>query len=545
MNKDLLKILLVEDDSEDVVLVRTLLKKNELNADIRSAESLKEGLDALSEDVFDVALVDLGLPDSTDSFAFTHLVEKYPELPIVVLTGANDGELALVAIQKGAQDYLVKGEIPGNLLIRSIQHAIERKRNEIKLTQMVETLSDANRKILDQQKSVIEEERLKVLMQMAGATAHELNQPLMSLLGNIQLFELSGNNPETQVKYVRRIKDFGEKIAEVVRKIQNIHNDDVKAYPGSQLGIINFDQRLTILYVEDDDTFYDIIETLMETRNTLRLKRTASLKDAFQILATEPIDLVLLDHVLPDGTSIDFIRTLNHDGIDIPVVVITGQGDEMVASQVIQAGASDYLTKTDLGIKQLFRAIDNSIEKFRLKKEKQKVLERLAQMSTRDELTGLYNRRFFLETLQREVSSADRYKTNLALCMMDMDRFQRINDTYGHIAGDRVLSEIAKVIRETLRSSDIACRYSGEEFAVILPDTNEVESLQVAERIRELIENHTFRYDSMALDPVTVSIGLVVHDPVKIISPDEFISRADQALGWVKNQGGNRVVVFR
>ena len=179
-------VLLVEDDPGDARLVAEVLKQTgNIHFELEMVSSLANALAKLSLRPFDVVLLDLSLPDSFGVSTMVQVLDYAPDQPIIALTGFKDEQLAMELSKKGAQDYLVKSEMPGGVLARSIAYAVERKAAELKLNQAVQALKAANQKILEQQKSVIEEERLKVLLQMAGATSHELNQPLMALLGSI------------------------------------------------------------------------------------------------------------------------------------------------------------------------------------------------------------------------------------------------------------------------------------------------------------------------------------------------------------------------
>ena len=131
----------------------------------------------------------------------------------------------------------------------------------------------------------------------------------------------------------------------------------------------------------------------------------------------------------------------------------------------------------------------------------------MAEMATRDELTGLYNRRYFMETLQREVAKAKRYETKLTLCVIDLDHFKNVNDSYGHSAGDSVLSGIGRLLTKDARESDLACRYGGEEFVLILPGTDLEGARNVCERLRKRVEEARFEYDTAKIK-ITVSIGV-------------------------------------
>ena len=227
--------------------------------------------------------------------------------------------------------------------------------------------------------------------------------------------------------------------------------------------------------------------------------------------------------------------------LEIPVVVITGKGDEMIASQVIQSGAYDYLPKSKISKKSLARIIHNALEKFRMKTEIKQAMEKMAELSTKDELTDLYNRRYFMEFAEREVSGASRYGQDLSLLMLDLDFFKQVNDNHGHPAGDAVLKQTARLLKESIRKYDVACRFGGEEFAVIMPNTRLTDSQIFCERLRNMIENTTVRYDSKEIR-FTVSIGLAQFAPEIDKSITDLIKRADAGLYAAKQQGRNRVI---
>ncbi len=162
-------------------------------------------------------------------------------------------------------------------------------------------------------------------------------------------------------------------------------------------------------------------------------------------------------------------------------------------------------------------------------------------MSLTDGLTGLYNRRHFDSTIEREFSRSKRYGGDLSLAIIDIDFFKKINDTYGHLCGDYVLKEVAYLILDNFRKTDLVFRYGGEEFVVILTETN-LESAKIPmERLRQKIENYPFTYSGNKVK-VTVSAGVSCNCTE---STDEFLDNADKALYKAKETGRNRVEFFR
>jgi diguanylate cyclase (GGDEF)-like protein len=165
--------------------------------------------------------------------------------------------------------------------------------------------------------------------------------------------------------------------------------------------------------------------------------------------------------------------------------------------------------------------------------------QRFKEMSITDELTGLYNSRHFFKRIKAEVERTDRYGHPLTLLILDLDNFKQYNDTFGHLSGDRVLAETGNIIRKSIRSTDSAYRYGGEEFAVILPESSVRKSLYFAERIRKSFESEaSFAHEDEGLR-VTVSIGVAQYLAGEKIS--DLIKRADRNMYEAKKTGKNRI----
>ena len=219
----------------------------------------------------------------------------------------------------------------------------------------------------------------------------------------------------------------------------------------------------------------------MEEERSVHLTRAEGVKEAMDILERETFDMLFLDYFLKDGTGFDLLVDINQKGLDIPAVVITGQGDEILATKIIQAGAYDYIPKSKLMETSLARIIHNTMQKARLKK---------------------------------------------------------VNDTYGHLCGDMVLTEIGKMLKNHKRLNDLVCRYGGEEFAVILPNTKLEGSANYCEKIRQKVAQHPFKYDTIKFH-ITISLGFA--SSFRAVSLGELLEHADQALYQAKELGRNRV----
>jgi two-component system cell cycle response regulator len=402
------------------------------------------------------------------------------------------------------------------------------------LQRNVSALKKANRKIVDHQRTLIEEERLKVLLQMAGATAHEINQPLTTLLGSIQLLEMDQSDPEKLQRYLRQIQDAGYRIAKIVRKIQTIRHDDIKPYAG-KISIVNLDQTIAVLSIEPDDDDYRKMAGLLSGFENITHLRAHSLDNALEKVGTQPVDLVFLSDRLPSGSGADLMMRMAKTGLDIPVVMMTGPGNEVIASNGIQAGACDYLEKSDISDRALSRVITRNLEKIRLKKEIKLIKDQMLELTARDDLTGLYNHRHFLEILEIKVAEARRYQTNLVLALLEVGRMEKI-DAGGSGTCEPALRDIADLLRDTIRKSDVPCRLEGDKLAVLMPNTrlHDAESLYC--RLQHALNRQAYS-DASDSGPLTIGIGLACYDVSVDGSHMDFLERALTSLDMPRPEG--------
>jgi diguanylate cyclase (GGDEF)-like protein len=284
---------------------------------------------------------------------------------------------------------------------------------------------------------------------------------------------------------------------------------------------------------------------------------------ALEMLGSGNFDLMLLDVNMPGLSGEDVLRELSRTPMfhQLPVIVVSGATGIEVVVRCIQSGAEDFVTKPFE--KTLLRTrVETLLEKKRLRdieaqrtkeleglkaelelknqalEENNRVLERMAFTDT---LTEVPNRRFAMDTLQRLYDLFMRNQRMFSLILLDVDHFKQVNDRYGHECGDKVLVEVAKLGRKACRDCDVFCRFGGEEFIVICPESDLTGAAIVAERLREQLSKLTIPFDQHQLT-VTASFGIAaVH--VDYNRLQGMIAGADEALYEAKRSGRNRVAV--
>ena len=263
--------------------------------------------------------------------------------------------------------------------------------------------------------------------------------------------------------------------------------------------------------------------------------------EGFKMLLSRPTDVIICDLEMPAMDGFKFLSLMNtrEETRDIPVILVTGREDQEAKIQGLEHGASDYVTKPfDPG--ELVARVKVQLKIKSLQDSLKKNNELLLNLSNTDPLTQLFNRRYLTEALEKELMRSARTNSPLALVMLDIDHFKQVNDSYGHQKGDRVLITLADLLRRHLRQYDVAARFGGEEFALILPDTQLPQALEVAERLRAATEDLSFPGNLQDLS-LSISLGAAVFPCGNIKTVDDLIREADYALYSAKRAGRNRV----
>jgi two-component system, cell cycle response regulator len=298
---------------------------------------------------------------------------------------------------------------------------------------------------------------------------------------------------------------------------------------------------LRVLVVEDNPGDVGLVRAALEESTvSFEVDNVTSPKSCRRALETDRYDIILLDYSLPGENGLDFLRSISGKKNVPPVIMLTGQGDELIAKDAIRSGASDYCAKGRINSTTLTHAILEALEKARLEAEEERQREETERRAVTDPLTGLYNRSYLADALEKECRRAKRYGSPLSCLILDLDDFQRLNDKHGHLEGDSVLRQVAIAIGNSVREIDIAARYGGDEFCILAPETGLDGAMRLAERLRFAIaamELHTGRHRIV----ITASIGVFSPATMNQLRPTTLLDRAEAALRKAKLTGKNQV----
>lgn len=290
-------------------------------------------------------------------------------------------------------------------------------------------------------------------------------------------------------------------------------------------------EKTNILVVDDEEVMRSLLHDVLSEAG-YKVEAVSSGDEAIGKIRQEQFSIVITDLKMPGMNGIEILKKVKAINSDLCVVMITAYPSIESVIEVMREGAYDYIVKP-FNVDEIKLVIRRAAERqYLLQEAGQKEFYR--ELSILDCLTGVYNHRHFQEVLPREVERAKRYNFTISLLMIDLDDFKKHNDTYGHLAGDKLLRAFAEFFVGAIRAEDMVFRYGGEEFTIICPETPKQAGVAVAKRLLNLAKQKM---------SVSISIGLSCF-PDDASNKDELIKKADEAVYQAKRLGKNRICVF-
>ena len=578
-----LHILVVDDNPDQVELLSGYLDRERGNREmvVHQAETADAAAVMLAQKIYDVAFIDHSLAgDKTGLELMEALHYQQSSTPLIFMTSHGGEEIVARAMRRGAIDFINKSTWSSNRIAGALHHALmigERDRFAAEIEQTLKA-SEAKYRLLTENAT-----------DMIWSVDIELNftyfsPSIWNLLGYYPDQALTLNleklfSPDSYNHFLTGFVDFFSKLEprtqqgarsmeSLTMELQHRRRDGRLVWVEVRAGAIRGeDGRLNgmLCVSRDIGKRKEAEEASRENVQRLRAIYTAipdliinvacdgtilSCKPAGDFaqftsrdfLVGQPVSRILFDEAAQG--IVDSITEVCNKSNDLAIVEYNRPvGDRMkyYEARIVASGQDEAL----IIIRDVSERRQAELERTRLINDLEAAQEELRNQAIRDALTGLFNRRYMEESLAKEISRAARLEDTIGLVMFDLDHFKMLNDTFGHAAGDLVLRELGALVTANVRAEDVACRYGGEEFVVIMPWISRETAAMRAEELRRKVEkNLVLTFENRRLPPITISLGAVVM-PGQGTTTDRIVGAADKALYQAKETGRNRVVLYQ
>jgi diguanylate cyclase (GGDEF)-like protein len=296
--------------------------------------------------------------------------------------------------------------------------------------------------------------------------------------------------------------------------------------------------KLSVMIVDDSRNARVTLSDILSAEG-YSVRCAGTVAEAREELKKRSYAALLVDLKLPDGTGLDLLKEIKSGHRDAEVIILTGYASLDSSISAINAGAFSYLKKP-VNIDELKTVMARVTRDRRLEIENRALMRKMKALSLKDSHTGLYNHRYLMERLAKEIVRAKRYSAPLSLLMADIDYFKSINDVYGHRYGDLILKKLGRFLLDTVRENDVVVRFGGEEFVIIMPDTDRGEAELAAQRILQALRKRVFDPRKRKIS-IKLSVGLADLSGSAAGNAAELIDMADKAMRNAKRSGGDRL----
>ncbi len=474
--------ILIVDDQESIRDLLGMLCEAE-GYDVLRAGSGEAALMSLDTSAFEVAILDLLLPDMHGIEILRYAKARYPDIEVIILTGHSDLQTAVEALRLGAYDYLQKPLADLQIIPLIIRRALDKQRLSRSNEQLVRELQVANAEL---------DRRRRQQFQSIHHIGHALTGAL-------------------------RPAEVSQVLVEAM----------LAAIAGDGAGCL-------VLPFNDEPPRAAIAGTLPLLPDAAQALLLAMIKYLPQNVRPDPNMVVV--HWMADGDDIPVEASSGSPWQTLRLEPLSGR-EGPLGVMVLANYAADSLGEDAISVLGIL-ATQGSIAL-----QNASLFARMQKLATRDSLTGLHNHGHFFELLAAEISRAERYGQEVTVIMLDIDRangLKMINDTHGHQAGDRLLRQVANTLRTNVRQADIVARYGGDEFIIMAPQTGLSQGTALADRLRQIISRTPFVVNDHE-ERISVSVGVGVFHPGCGESIDTVVSMADQSCYLAKDRGGNQV----
>ena len=382
----------------------------------------------------------------------------------------------------------------------------------------------ASRQILNQQRAVIEEQKYHALFQMLSIILHEFNQPLTSLLGNIELMEFYQDKPDKLKENLNRINDAGKRMSVIIKKIQEVRNG-AKISPPSPLDLPLSKRKVSVLACINTDDNFSKISTIFSRNNNIEVLRVCEEEAALAALEKGRGQVIIMDDEFLVLPGMSFLNHIKKHFDKIPMVFIAGENREILYFKAIQNGVESCLFENEIDSQTILAAIYNAMETAETRQQLNSAIHNMADVSVRCQLTGLFRERFFRDAVDREIIRAKRNEYSFSVCKVQIDDFNQVYDICGKDIADQLVVNLSEVLKRNLEESQILCRYEKGAFTFLLVEDIQQKFYHLREELEKILRNNVLSQFS-----ISISMGTSHYRPSMSCSAIDLIKKAGEAL---------------
>ncbi len=303
--------------------------------------------------------------------------------------------------------------------------------------------------------------------------------------------------------------------------------------------------KFRVLIIDHSLTQSDEVKTIFTQSGLVdRIYEAHNGAEGLRIIKNEEVDLVICNPSLPDMDGLNFLREFRAlpDQPHLPVLLVSSRAEIDYKAKAFELGAQEFLIRPFQPDDLLMRA-KSLIHLKKTYEELHRQIRDLEKTANVDPLTGVFNRKYFIEMMKSELGRSRRHRYTIACLMIDIDNFKTVNDSLGHSVGDHLLKELAQRLNQHMRGYDFTSRYGGDEFVVLLPQSSKGGSLALAERLRHTVDSEPFLKAEGRNIRLSISIGIAAFSGLEVSSEEELVTTSDRALYEAKQRGRNCIAV--
>ncbi len=541
MNSTHYHLLALAEDSEIEIVCQVLKSFDQVI--VTHVGTALEALDCLWETDFFLAVFSRDIPEK-ERLELESLLRKISDtrrlnrVPILLLEPPGQelpddseyGKIRMDFLQLPLKSHYLKSRIRTYLDLHTQRKAVEQSIAELDnmFHRFAMNQDMTNDYRLNQQRT----------LHLTAAAAKDLSQPLRQLTGSVQQLDRQVDIPFRLRQSFSGIRSASNRITNIIKSIQANMISEEMVFGAPALKELRQISTLAVMPLEHE---FNILSHAMKGVTSREVIRVRTVEEAMETVSSGPVDLVFISDDLPGDQGYELLEYFKQGYLELPVIYTVGQTDQERGVRAISKGAYNFLARENISSAMIWALISGTFEKAAMVREIEDAQSRITMISRKDPLTRLNNRECFDDTLDTELAKSRRYHLPLSILMMDFDDFKQINQTHGFLAGNQILTTSASIIKRMVRGHDVVCRYGGEEFGVVLPNTSDEGARVLADRIRNRMKQHDFYWEE-ALIKLTVSVGLASFSPERENGKDTLVKTAVEALTKAMNLGGDQVV---